>query len=154
MRDNPNPAPPGAATPVQSNSVIGRTFGRLTVISFVCFRSKRAYFKCRCACGRPRVASSAKLKSGTVRACRDCARRPAIEKARRLANVPAAEIVANWRDYYNAFTPKQRAAYFRHTAERRAAGAKITDLVRAAAVVEVLRVWVGRTLAHAGEGVS
>lgn len=155
MRNNPTTAPPGAATsPLQPTSLIGRAFGLLTVQSFVCFRSKRAYFLCRCRCGRTRVAPSNKLKAGAVRACRDCARQPAREKAGELSRLSTAEIIAHWRDHYNAFTPKQRRAYYRFTAERRAAGVKVTDLVRAAAVVEVLRVWVERTLAHAGREVS
>ena len=80
------------------------------------------------------------------------ARLPHQEEARRLSGLTAAEIIANWRDHYNAFTAKQRRAYFRFIAERRGAGSKVTDLVRSAAVVEVLRVWAERTLEHAGRG--
>ena len=154
MRNNPTTAPPGAATSsLQPSSIVGRAFGLLTVQSFVCFRGKRSYFLCKCTCGRTRVAPANKLKAGAVRACRDCARRPAQEKARQLSRLSTAEIIAKWRDHYNAFTPKQRRAYYRFTAERRAAGVKITDIVRSAAVVEVLRVWVERTLEHAGREV-
>lgn len=154
MRNNPTPAPRGAATPFRPASLVGRTFGALTVASFVCFRSKRAYFLCGCNCGRTRVAAAPKLKAGVVRACRDCARLPHQEEARRISSLTAAEIMAKWQDHYNAFTPKQRRAYYRFTAERHAAGVKITDLVRAAAVAEVLRVWAERTLEHAGREVG
>lgn len=150
MRNNPNPAPPRAATPVQPTSIIGRTFGALTVRKFVCLRSKRAYFLCGCNCGKTRVASSLKLKGGVVRACRDCARAPHQEEARRISGLTAAEIIAKWQDHYNAFTPNQRRAYFRLIGERRAAGLVVNDLARAAAVATVLKTWAERTLDFAG----
>lgn len=114
----------------------------------------RAYFLCGCSCGKTRVASSLKLKGGVVRACRDCARAPHQEEARRISGLTAAEIIAKWQDHYNAFTAKQRRAYFRLIAERRAAGLVVNDLARAAAVLRVLRVWAERTLEHAGREVG
>lgn len=140
------PSPPACPA---SNSVIGRTFGALTVVSFVCFRGRRAYFLCRCTCTRTRVASSQKLRDGAVRACRDCAREPAQEKARALSTLRPADVAANWRDHLAAFTPKQRAAYYAKLASR---PRPVTDADRASTVAEVLITWRDRTLAHAAKG--
>ena len=57
---------------LQSNprEMIGRTFNRLTVISFCGSNSKRCYvFECQCVCGQTCKVSGIDLRSGNTKSC-------------------------------------------------------------------------------------
>jgi hypothetical protein len=47
----------------------GKTFGRLTVIKFAETKNYRAYWHCRCECGKEKVALSKTLTNGMTRSC-------------------------------------------------------------------------------------
>jgi hypothetical protein len=49
--------------------IVGRTFGRLTVLSFVELRNHRAIWACVCACGNNREVTGTDLRSGNTRSC-------------------------------------------------------------------------------------
>ncbi len=140
----------GTALPVlipASARCIGRSYGLLRVISVAGFKSKRIYFNCLCACGRARVTSANKLEDGIVRACRECARASAYEKARAMQQVTPAQIVADWKHYLLHFNHKQRAAYY-GTLARKREFEEITDEVRVATVAEILIEWRERVIAY------
>ncbi len=126
---------------------IGRSYGLLRVISFAGHKSKRIYFNCLCACGRARVTSANKLKDGIVRACRECARASAYEKARGMSDMTPAQIAANWKHYLMHFNRKQREAYY-GTLARKREFQEITNEVRAATVAEILIEWRERVIAY------
>jgi hypothetical protein len=49
--------------------MIGKTFGRLTVLSFHGVIKEKAYFNCLCSCGTPRVVIGAVLRRGDTTSC-------------------------------------------------------------------------------------
>ena len=54
----------------------GQVFSSWTVISFAERRNYRAYYNCRCECGKVRVVVSADLTSGKSKSCgKDCAKK-------------------------------------------------------------------------------
>ena len=54
--------------------LVGRTFGRLTVLSYAYSRGKRPYWNCRCDCGSECIACGSHLRNGRTRSC-GCLRR-------------------------------------------------------------------------------
>ena len=59
--------------------MIGKRFGKLTVLSFEGVHDERAFFKCRCDCGKEIVVKANSLKSGNTTSC-GCSRKEAIHK--------------------------------------------------------------------------
>ena len=49
--------------------IIGKRFGKLTVISFYEVKNLSSYFLCKCDCGNDTIVSMDKLKSGNTRSC-------------------------------------------------------------------------------------
>lgn len=47
----------------------GNTYGRLTVVSFICVRKSNAYYLCRCTCGAEKVIRGSHLKNGNTTSC-------------------------------------------------------------------------------------
>lgn len=55
--------------------ITGQTFNDLTVIGFSHYdKSKKAYWKCKCSCGKETIVQGANLESGLVRSC-GCAKK-------------------------------------------------------------------------------
>lgn len=59
-------------------SLIGKRFGKLTVVSLNEKRGKRGtlYWNCKCDCGNTHVVSGSNLKTGQVSRCKKCVERP------------------------------------------------------------------------------
>lgn len=55
-------------------SMLGLTFGRLTIVSYAGIRARRAYWNCRCECSAVVAVSSNALRMGRTRSC-GCLRR-------------------------------------------------------------------------------
>lgn len=49
--------------------MIGRTFGRLEVVSFVGKKGKHKQWKCHCVCGNFKIVSESNLVTGNTRSC-------------------------------------------------------------------------------------
>lgn len=50
-------------------NLLGRKFGRLTVISFDQFKNRGAYWLCKCECGNTKSVKGSNLTSGNVKSC-------------------------------------------------------------------------------------
>jgi hypothetical protein len=59
--------------------LVGRRFGRLTVISFAETRAKRAFWLCQCKCGTEKIISGDCLRQSLVKSC-GCLRRETTAK--------------------------------------------------------------------------
>ena len=82
----------------------GMTFGRLTVLGYDHSAKKKAYYRCRCECGKEAVVYSGNLTSGKTRSC-GCLRGESVAMIR--GHFPKVEI-----------TEKQKAwiiKHFKHT---------------------------------------
>lgn len=58
-----------APTNPKFENLVGRQFGRLTVVKFAGMNGPRAYWRCQCECGNRTVAASNHLKRGGVQSC-------------------------------------------------------------------------------------
>lgn len=65
--------------PKKSESLIGRTFGRLTVVG-AAFKNERPAWVCNCECGASTVASTGNLNRGTTKSC-GCLNRESVKTA-------------------------------------------------------------------------
>ena len=59
--------------------MIGKKFGRLTVVDFDRFENHKTYWKCVCDCGLTVIAVGNNLRSGNTKSC-GCLRREAAQK--------------------------------------------------------------------------
>ena len=50
-------------------NLIGRVFGRLTVVSFAYIKKGEAYWNCLCSCGSLKIALGSKLICGDIKSC-------------------------------------------------------------------------------------
>lgn len=57
-----------------TTDLIGKKFGMLTVLEFAYIKNKRAYWKCKCDCGKEKIVSRSNLVNGLTTSC-GCARR-------------------------------------------------------------------------------
>jgi hypothetical protein len=58
-----------------TKDLIGKTFGKLTVVEFVGYRgqpTRHAHWKCVCTCGKERDVRATRLLHGKVSACAEC----------------------------------------------------------------------------------
>lgn len=69
---NPTPVTPERVAWNRSD-LVGKTFGRLTVVAFHHSDGKRVHWLCKCVCGRTRVVKGNRLKGGHTVSC-GCAR--------------------------------------------------------------------------------
>lgn len=53
----------------KATNLIGRSFGRLTVVSFGGYRDHRLFWKCKCSCGGEKLVRSDALMRGSVTSC-------------------------------------------------------------------------------------
>jgi hypothetical protein len=49
--------------------ISGQTFGRLTVVSFIGLKNRKAVWSCLCACGNSKETLAASLKNGIAQSC-------------------------------------------------------------------------------------
>lgn len=63
----------------EREEMIGKRFGKLTVLSFEGVRNGSATFKCRCDCGKEIIVKGDSLRSGNTTSC-GCSRKEAIHK--------------------------------------------------------------------------
>lgn len=54
---------------MNGKSLIGRKFGKLTVIEYAGYKNHKPHWKCRCECGNYKTASTYNLKHGHTRSC-------------------------------------------------------------------------------------
>jgi hypothetical protein len=52
-----------------ATNLLGRTFGKLTVVEISSGKKKATYWKCRCDCGGEKIVYRKNLLNGTVRSC-------------------------------------------------------------------------------------
>lgn len=71
---------------------IGRTFGRLEVLSFEYKKSGAQYFLCKCSCGKSKITAHFSLLSGHVKSCGCLASDKAIENLKAINDIRAREI--------------------------------------------------------------
>jgi len=144
----------GSSLTTYRNQDIGRVFGQLLIQSFAGYVGGSNLYRCRCTCGGERTVSLTNLLSGRVRACHDCARRPAFTLAASLRNYTAADFKREWQKWYAAFTLKQHGAF--NAKLRDWAGGLTVRLVpndvRAELVAEVMTTWLARTLEACRKG--
>ena len=50
-------------------SIIGKQFGRLTVVAFSHTKNKNSYWECHCECGNQKIIQRSNLKSGDIISC-------------------------------------------------------------------------------------
>lgn len=72
---------------VFNKELIGKKFGRLTVLEPDCYRSNNYYWKCQCECGRIISTAESNLKGGRSTMCTECAKKVRAER-RALKLVP------------------------------------------------------------------
>lgn len=51
------------------SNLVGKVFGRLTVVAFHSVIKKKAYWLCKCSCLKTRIASTNKLNGGRISSC-------------------------------------------------------------------------------------
>ena len=78
----------------------GMTFGRLTVLEYHHSAKKKAYYRCRCECGKEAIVYSGNLTSGKTRSC-GCLRSESVAMVR--GQFPRVEV-----------TERQKAWIIRH----------------------------------------
>lgn len=64
--------------------MIGRRFGRLTVLSYVGIISRYRWWKCRCRCGKRVTVRGSRLRAGTTKSCGCLRKELGAEKCRAL----------------------------------------------------------------------
>lgn len=90
----------GKASRPRYQDLKGRVFGKLTVLEYAETRGKRAYWRCRCECGKEKVICSRQLLStrrSKTRSC-GCLRNPPLEDRlrRRVTNWGCADTAVCW----------------------------------------------------------
>lgn len=82
--------------PAIKTDFTGRTFGRLTALSFCCSEgSSKRLWSCKCLCGNETVVKAYDLKSGNTRSC-GCLRKEA------AASAGVKRITKKWRNVAKA----------------------------------------------------
>lgn len=96
----------------QRIDITGETFGLLTAVGYVGqdYR-RRAEWLCRCRCGKERVCAGGDLRSGRVKACRECARTNMAREARKRVAPRPARTLHGPAKILPLLTPEQRARY-------------------------------------------
>lgn len=55
-----------------TKDIIDQTFGKWTVLEFVCRRGPHRAYQCRCECGHEQIVLKHNLTSGNSKGCRAC----------------------------------------------------------------------------------
>lgn len=82
---------------MKKNNLVGRKFGRLTVVSEITERqNKKVRWLCKCSCGNDKIVSSQNLIRGTVQSC-GCYRREQARDRRVLHNGTGTKLYVAWK---------------------------------------------------------
>lgn len=57
------------------NEILGKVFGKLTVVDFIKYDGKHYYYNCICSCGNTHVATRNNLLKNNTNKCLDCSRK-------------------------------------------------------------------------------
>lgn len=104
-----------------SDAIIGKQFGRLTVLEEVPKEERiggvdarrRAQYRCICICGNKLIVTTANLTSGRVESC-GCLRREAISKATTTHGLTARKRDENVSRLYNIWRGMKKRCYISH----------------------------------------
>jgi hypothetical protein len=82
-------------------NIIGYTFGRLKVISFVGIKNHKAYYKCKCDCGNEKIICGIYLRNGDTKSC-GCLKRENESKPKNIKhNLTHTRIYKCWQSMKN-----------------------------------------------------
>lgn len=79
--------------------IVGKVFGRLTVVEYSHTKNKKAYWKCLCACGKECIVEGAKLRNGHTKSC-GCLLKD-INKSRTVNDEKRRKIYKVWSNMVN-----------------------------------------------------
>jgi hypothetical protein len=103
-----------------AEDMIGRTFGRLTVLARDCTReSNRDFWSCRCVCGKTHSAMGPNLRSGATKSC-GCLMRERVSRAQRTHGL------SDLRAYQAWFGAHQRCYDINHKSYKNYGGRGVT----------------------------
>lgn len=91
--------------------LIGKKFGRLTVLDFVDARHRNARWLCQCECGRNKVISGYSLKSGDTKSCGCYRAQSLVKRLFKHGHTPHGNKTSEYRCWENA---RQRCFNPRH----------------------------------------
>ncbi|WP_195989980.1 hypothetical protein [Clostridium sp. D53t1_180928_C8] len=73
------------------SDLIGKQFGKLTVLNFIERKGRHSYFKCICECGNEKTATRQDLISNNTRSC-GCSREDNIKKVSKLNKIEGTNV--------------------------------------------------------------
>jgi len=80
---------------MKKRNLIGKPFGRLTVVSFVEIRGSHAYWMCRCKCGKRKTIRGSHLRARIIRSCGCMSAQKASIRLKKYARSPKHKGIGN-----------------------------------------------------------
>jgi len=93
----------------------GKSFGELTVISFVKTHKGHSYWVCSCSCGSPALVTSCNLVKGNSRTC-GCSKKEATKRALTTHGMSKTKIYSVWRAMLTRCHDRKAAMFPRYGA--------------------------------------
>lgn len=92
-------------------NIVGKKFGKLTVVKYIYTKNGYAYWKCKCDCGNEKIVAGFNLKRGNVKSC-GCLRRKVMIKRTTKHNDSRTRFYKIWnsakRRCYNKNNPRYK----------------------------------------------